>query len=139
MGADTAADTVPAPYAMARPRSPRKLWAGAALAMVAAWLIWSPPWQTSNADSDASAAAGLPNAADARPARADPASPAMIRVGTTTEVVRAIEGEPMLINGNRWEYGPSWIYFQGNAVVDWYSSSLHPLETSSPQPQPVDK
>lgn len=137
--ADATANSAPASSAIAHPNDSRKLWVGLAIVGIAVWFAWSPPWQTDSTDSDASAPAALPNAVDTRQEHVDPTSPAMIRIGSTTDAVRVIEGEPLMINGNRWEYGPSWIYFQGDTVVDWYSSPLRPLLTSSPHPQPADK
>lgn len=58
----------------------------------------------------------------------------MLAVGMSPENVRAIEGEPMLIRDDRWEYGPSWIRFENGEVVDWYSSPLRSLRTSTGRP-----
>lgn len=62
-----------------------------------------------------------------------PAVP-MLALGMSAENVRAIEGEPMLIRDDRWEYGPSWIRFENGEVVDWYSSPLRSLRTSTGRP-----
>lgn len=62
-----------------------------------------------------------------------PAVP-MLVLGMSPENVRAIEGEPMLIRDDRWEYGPSWIRFENAEVVDWYSSPLRSLRTSTGRP-----
>jgi hypothetical protein len=136
---DSAASGIPAQHPSAQHLGSRNVWAGVAIAAIAIWLIWSPPWQTESTDSDMSAPATVPAAVDTGQEHVDPNAPATIRIGTTTGTVRALEGEPMIINRNRWEYGPSWVYFQGDTVVDWYSSPLHPLETASPHPQPNDK
>jgi hypothetical protein len=136
--ADSTANSAPAAALITKRSDSRKLWIGVAIAAVAIWIIWSPPWQTDSTDADASADATLPSAVDTSQDHPDSTVPGMIRIGTTADAVRAIEGEPMLINRNRWEYGPSWVYFQGGTVVDWYSSPLHPLETASPHPQPND-
>jgi hypothetical protein len=53
------------------------------------------------------------------------------------DAVRAIEGEPTLIGGDRWEYGPSWIRLEDGKVTDWYSSPLRPLRTATAQPAPT--
>src|SRR3546814_13650073 len=57
-----------------------------------------------------------------------------LELGMDTETVRAIQGEPMRINGGTWEYGPSWLRFEHGELVDWYSSPLHRLKTRSPSP-----
>lgn len=44
--------------------------------------------------------------------------------------VRTLEGEPVMISGQRWDYGPSWIRFEDDHVVDWYSSPLHSLKAA---------
>ena len=54
-----------------------------------------------------------------------------ITVGMTPDDVAAIEGEPTRRGADRWEYGPSWIRFEGGAVADWYSSPLRSLRTAS--------
>ena len=44
-----------------------------------------------------------------------------------------------LIGENRWDYGPSWIRFENDKVVDWYSSPLQPLKHATkhaPPPEP---
>lgn len=57
-----------------------------------------------------------------------------LELGMDTQTVRAIQGEPMRINGGTWEYGPSWLRFEHGELVDWYSSPLHSLKTRSPSP-----
>ncbi|MET0330182.1 MAG: J domain-containing protein [Dyella sp.] len=53
-----------------------------------------------------------------------------LALGDTTESVRTSEGTPLVVRADRWEYGPSWIRFQQDQVVDWYSSPLQPLKTA---------
>jgi hypothetical protein len=65
---------------------------------------------------------------------ATPAAP-MLALGMSPENVRAIEGEPMLIRDDRWEYGPSWVRFENAQVVDWYSSPLRSLRTATGRPE----
>lgn len=57
--------------------------------------------------------------------------------GMRASVVRRIEGEPMMTNGEFWEYGPSWIRFERGRVVDWYSSPLRPLKLATTR-RPTD-
>lgn len=54
-----------------------------------------------------------------------------------SDTVRAIEGAPIMVNGDRWDYGPSWIRFENGKVVDWYSSELQPLKASRSPTAPV--
>ncbi|SFW22229.1 J domain-containing protein [Luteibacter sp. UNCMF366Tsu5.1] len=54
-----------------------------------------------------------------------------IALGMTPADVAAIEGEPTRRGADRWEYGPSWVRFEGGAVTDWYSSPLRNLRTAS--------
>jgi hypothetical protein len=58
----------------------------------------------------------------------------MLALGMSPENVRTIEGEPMMIRGDRWEYGPSWVLFENDQVVDWYSSPLRSLKTNTGRP-----
>jgi len=56
-------------------------------------------------------------------------------LGMTTDEVIAIEGEPTRRADDRWEYGPSWVRFEDDQVVDWYSSPLRALHVVSPRPR----
>lgn len=60
----------------------------------------------------------------------DTLSPApTIALGMDAATVRARVGLPgNIIAGERWEYGPSWIRFDNDKVIDWYSSPLRPLD-----------
>jgi hypothetical protein len=60
--------------------------------------------------------------------------PPSLSIGMSPESVRAIEGDPVDIRDNRWEYGPSWISFEHDKVADWYSSPLHSLRTADSHP-----
>ncbi|GAB2579060.1 J domain-containing protein [Dyella jejuensis] len=61
------------------------------------------------------------------------AAPALT-LGMSEENVRAIEGDPVMIRDDVWEYGPSWVRFDHDSVVDWYSSPLHSLKTARTRP-----
>jgi hypothetical protein len=91
-------------------------------------LAWS---RTTAVGASVAEAAALP---EARPV-ADTAPEAHLQPGMDRATVAAIQGEPLRIDGGRWEYGPSWLRFEGDALVDWYSSPLHPLKTAGPRPQ----
>ena len=62
------------------------------------------------------------------------AAPVWLELGMDPTSVIAIQGRPMRIEGDRWEYGPSWLRFDEEGLVDWYSSPLHPLETPHRMP-----
>ncbi len=60
----------------------------------------------------------------------DVARPQRLESGMSPSSVLAIQGKPLAVNGNRWDYGPSWIRFEENRLVDWHNSPLHPLKIS---------
>jgi len=62
------------------------------------------------------------------------ADAASLAIGMKDNEVTAIEGEPTLRSADRWEYGPSWVRFEGGSVVDWYSSPLRTLHVRSSHP-----
>jgi hypothetical protein len=55
----------------------------------------------------------------------------MLHEGMSPDEVRAVEGEPLAMHGELWEYGPSWIRFDHDEVVEWHSSPLRPLHTEA--------
>ena len=55
----------------------------------------------------------------------------VLHVGMSADDVRSVEGEPLAVHGDLWEYGPSWIRFDRDEVVEWHSSPLHPLHTEA--------
>lgn len=55
----------------------------------------------------------------------------LLQVGMSSDDVRALEGDPLSTRGELWEYGPSWIRFDHDEVVEWHSSPLHPLHTQA--------
>lgn len=80
-----------------------------------------------------------------RPARApsaadggadDTRAQARLELGMDADTVRSIQGEPVQWNGSEWSYGPSWLRFEDDRLVDWYSSPLHPLRTATASPAP---
>ncbi len=73
-----------------------------------------------------------PQAADVRPERA--VAPGRLRLGLHEEEVLALLGEPVSREVRLWQWGPSWVAFEGGRVVDWYSSRLRPLKGSSEAP-----
>jgi len=77
-----------------------------------------------------------PGTAVAQPAQPEDWSlpHARLELGMDEKTVRAIQGEPLQWNGSEWIYGPSWLRFEDGSLVDWYSSPLHPLHTSTRTP-----
>jgi DnaJ domain len=120
--------TSPAPLSSARPR-PNMKWLIPIALVAIGILFWSvsavvpqPDGTTDNAASDN----------DASPTET-PAAP-MLAVGMSPENVRAIQGDPVAIRDDLWEYGPSWVRFDHGSLVDWYSSPLHALKTTRTRP-----
>ena len=118
----------PAPPSSARPR-PNLKWLIPIALVAIGILFWGvstvvpPPDGTTDSvtnDNDASSAEA-------------PATP-MLAVGMSPENVRAIEGDPVAIRDDLWEYGPSWVRFDHGSLVDWYSSPLHALKTTRTRP-----
>ncbi|MCX5815941.1 MAG: DnaJ domain-containing protein [Proteobacteria bacterium] len=49
-------------------------------------------------------------------------------VGSTKDEVLAVQGTPTRISGNRWNYGFSYVDFENERVIKWYSSEHDPLK-----------
>ncbi|MEQ1512399.1 MAG: J domain-containing protein [Lysobacteraceae bacterium] len=60
-----------------------------------------------------------------------------IAPGMGKNTVRDILGEPLDMHALRWSYGPSWVEFRCDKVVDWYSSPLRPLRVSAARDTPA--
>jgi hypothetical protein len=123
-----------------RPRRRRVRWwlaVPAALACVI-WLLWDFGWLSGSTDSDTATTTSQPALANSTLAgQRATAQLSNLELGMDTNAVRAIEGDPILTGGDRWEYGPSWIRFEDGKVADWYSSPLRPLKTATAQPVPA--
>jgi len=104
----------------------------------ALWLLWDFGWFSGNSEPEAATAtskAAIANSAvEGHGATTQPSD---LELGMDADTVRAIEGDPTLIGGDRWEYGPSWIRIEDGKVTDWYSSPLRPLKTATAQPAPT--
>jgi hypothetical protein len=92
---------------------------------IGAWSL-IPASEPADVESDAEPAAAVEH-----PARARIAS---FGVGSSESEVLSIEGEPTSRVDGRWEYGPSWVRFENDNVVDWYSSPLRGLHVATPRP-----
>jgi hypothetical protein len=93
-------------------------------------LAWS--LMPSSSPENAPAQAATDNGAN--PAEAASANVASLSLGMSPAEVRAIEGDPLIVHRDRWDYGPSWIQFENDQVIDWYSSPLHSLRTATSRP-----
>jgi hypothetical protein len=115
-------DDIAAP--IARKRAPTRLaWVG--VLVVAGVLVWDFVPDPDRVDP---VAEGVPAVtAEAAPV----VSTASLAIGMKDDEVTALEGEPTLRSADRWEYGPSWVRFEGGSVVDWYSSPLRTLHVRS--------
>jgi len=93
---------------------------------VLGWTMHSAS-SSSSADDDSASQAGAGNVA-----QETQASAAVLQVGMSADEVRTVEGEPLATHGDLWEYGPSWIRFEHDEVIEWHSSPLRPLHTVAP-------
>lgn len=89
-------------------------------------------WSIAPLSSPESTPATSPADTDTHPH--ETASVPSLSLGMTPDEVRAIEGDPLIVHRDRWDYGPSWIQFENDQVIDWYSSPLHSLRTASSRP-----
>lgn len=62
--------------------------------------------------------------------------PSGLLPGMTGDEVILLEGEPTMRGQDHWEYGPSWVQFEGGVVSEWHSSPLRPLHIASRRAHP---
>jgi hypothetical protein len=104
--------------------------------LIALTLAWNADWFSGDTDGDSSTApSSLTATSNAH--RPTVTTPARLNIGMDSDSVRRVQGDPVLVKGYRWDYGPSWVLFENGAVVDWYSSPLQPLETATSRPRPA--
>jgi hypothetical protein len=118
----------PSPPSSARPR-PNLKWLIPIALVAIGILFWGVSAVVPQPDGTADNAT---NDNDASPADASAAP--MLALGMSKENVRAIEGDPVAMHDDLWEYGPSWVRFDHGSLVDWYSSPLHALKTTRTRP-----
>ncbi|RDS83643.1 hypothetical protein DWU98_04745 [Dyella monticola] len=111
------------------PRRPNVKWLIPIALVALGFLFWgasavTPPSDGTNDSTTHDSEANLGDA---------PAAP-VLTLGMSPENVRAIEGSPVEIRDDLWEYGPSWVRFDHDSVIDWYSSPLHSLKTAQTRP-----
>jgi hypothetical protein len=111
---------VAAPVADA-PGGHARRWLLLPVAALAAWMLWPADQPSAPADNEPATEA-INNAATY--AEAD----AALKLGMDQDTVRAIEGEPVIVGDDHWDYGPSWVRFEDHKLAGWYSSPMHPLK-----------
>lgn len=118
------------PRAVKKPRK-RSRWLVLLIgAPVAGWWLWS-----GSSRNPAPIDAPTPSASNLQVTSPPPTTDSRrLVLGMDSDSVRKIQGEPVMVNGDRWDYGPSWIRFENGKVVDWYSSDLQPLLNASRNP-----
>ncbi|MGN6091828.1 MAG: J domain-containing protein [Luteibacter jiangsuensis] len=130
------AERVPHEPQAAAPPSPRptqrvqaRHWYAFTLAISAPLLVWSlwPANEVVETEVREVPARIAPKASVQAP---------VLALGMTQDEVLAIEGEPTRRGDERWEYGPSWVRFEADALVDWHSSPLRTLHVTTPEPRP---
>ncbi|MEZ5460216.1 DnaJ family molecular chaperone [Dokdonella sp.] len=99
------------------------------LAAVLGWWLWPEDIEQTPAVIHAAPVARV-SALGSRPG-IPVSEQAGIMVGMRKESVLRIQGAPVMRDGERWLYGPSWILFREGKVAEWYSSPLHPLRVSA--------
>ncbi len=132
--ADAAEETDPA---AGFGRIPRWMFATVLIAMTAATVIAALSGVRDVDDGHDDGHGGSAEASTAAPAArairapATAASATAIASGMDRNTVRDILGEPLDMHALRWHYGPSWVDFRCDRVVDWYSSPLRPLPVAT--------
>lgn len=125
------------PLSTTHPPPPRSRWllvASTAIVCIV-WLLRGSEWLPGSDKTETAAVTSpLPASGGDMPNRRGSIPSPMLKLGMDADVVRSIEGNPELSGGDLWEYGPSWIRFENGKMVDWYSSPLHPLKTTTAHP-----
>ena len=119
----------PSQQASRTPRRPHVKWLIFVALIATGFLFWGASAVRPSSDGGNDSAS---HDNEAAPAEATAAP--MLSLGMSPENVRAIEGRPVEIRDDLWEYGPSWVRFDHGSVVDWYSSPLHSLKTAQARP-----
>ncbi|MBE1161956.1 J domain-containing protein [Dyella acidiphila] len=119
----------PRPTSARAPRRPQVKWLIPIALLAVVILFWGASAVNAPADGGADGATR-----DNDATRVEAPAPPMLSLGMSQENVRAIEGNPVEIRDDLWEYGPSWVRFDHGSVVDWYSSPLHSLKTVQAKP-----
>ena len=99
------------------------------IVLVTAVLVWWLP------RTDASLPGFLESVVNNKRGNAPPTAMGL-RQGMGAREVVSLLGDPVSreFGGSHWQYGPSWVRFECDEVVDWYSSPLRPLKASRSRP-----
>lgn len=98
----------------------------ALLVLIVSWDWNAPAANKPAADSDIRTDPGAAKIAE---------STGIVELGMDSATVLAIQGEPVNVRDDQWEYGPSWLRFEEGKLVDWYSSPLYRLKVATPSPR----
>lgn len=122
----------PDPRALEREGSGYRRWllVGLLVAAVLVLMFWKAPSPDMHADIQVSPSMEM----DAPRNTTAPNLPDHLQQGMDAAIVRSIQGEPVKVRDDQWEYGPSWLRFEKGVLVDWYSSPLYRLKTETPTP-----
>jgi len=120
----------PAQKSPGAPRRPNVKWLIPIALVAIGFLFWGASAVTPPSDGNADSSATHDNDGNLGDTPAVP----VLTLGMSPENVRSIEGNPIDIRDDVWEYGPSWVRFDHGSVVDWYSSPLHSLKTAQTRP-----
>lgn len=112
------------------PKKRPRWWLLVPVAVLATWMLWPADHPAPTADGDSTATEAADNSQPAS------SSSVGLKLGMSADAVRAIEGEPVIIGDDRWDYGPSWVRFQDHKLAGWYSSPLRPLKIADAPKQP---
>lgn len=96
-------------------------------------------WWRASSSSPATALAPDPTRLDRMRADSAPAAARHLELGMDFDTVLSIQGPPLQVRGDTWDYGTSWLRFEKGRLMDWYSSPLHALRTKTASPPPDAK
>lgn len=116
------ASSMPPAHTDAAPRA-RRGWLMVALLLLATGVMWSMLEDTGAPASDAMVEAEVEASSSSEP-QVD-----HLVIGMDADDVLQLQGTPTLQGASVWEYGPSWVRFEDDHLVEWYSSPLYRLKT----------
>jgi hypothetical protein len=121
-------EAAPSAPALAMATRPRRGWRQPMLALLLPVVVLAVlGWELASRPPNPMPSADAPSSDDeVQPLGASTPAPTLSR-GMSRDEVRTMLGDPVGENGDRWEYGPSWVRFEDGEVVDWYSSPLRSL------------
>jgi hypothetical protein len=124
------------PASSEAPRRSR-LWLVVLIAIVAGVILWDRPSKPEAPSTDSDTSVRKTSGYTGKQVETDNSSGVPLHLGMSLRQVRKIQGDPFMVSGNRWDYGPSWIRFENGKVAGWYSSPLRPLKDAVSEPDLV--